>query len=195
MMTTFPIIHFLGNRSCGNEATGFINPDDIMTLAYSPLSGSLCSSIRFLMEIIALFSLLADLLRRFADMIDSVSSADEVSANTVLPRSRIVDIHFCAEIPEDATRQQIEEWVCSSLGGNSISGENPLSDHEMDVFGLVHLHDTGTHAHIAAYRHQGHLHISRTISTERYSGASIQEIITHADHPAIIDATPPWLRR
>lgn len=114
--------------------------------------------------------------------------------NEILPSSRLIKASFVFDLPRDATRQQIEEWLEFSLNNGSCDTGNPLVDEGLEAAGSVHLEDTHSHLHLRIYRHDGSLHIQKLVEARPYSGPSVNDIVQRNDHPAIIDAPPPWLR-
>lgn len=128
------------------------------------------------------------------DLANRIMPPDEaVDPNEPLPASRLIKATFVFQVPRRATRAQIEEWIEFSLNNGSIDRNNPLVDEGLEAMGPVHLEDTRAHLHLRIYRHSGSLHVQKLIEAEPYAGPSITDIVGFEDHPAIIDAPPPWL--
>lgn len=61
-----------------------------------------------------------------------------------LSEGRLVKVEFEVRLPVDATPDQVEDWICLSLGFGSVDDDNPLSGHNVEPFtGRVMLDDTG----------------------------------------------------
>lgn len=143
--------------------------------------------------------MLWDLFRRWLataaiELANTIMPADGGKDDDVLPRSRLVKATFMFEVPRPASRAQIEEWLSFNLNSGSLGKDNPLFDEGLEAAGQMHLEDTGEHLHLRIYRHDGALHVQKLIESTPYGGPSVTDIATHEDHPAIIDAPPPWLR-
>lgn len=53
---------------------------------------------------------------------------------TTLPEGRLIKVEFELRLPIAATKEQVAEWVTFCIGGGSIQGDNPLSDHDLDYW-------------------------------------------------------------
>jgi hypothetical protein len=50
---------------------------------------------------------------------------------TTIRKGTLLRVEFEIALPCDATEDEIDRWACFELGSGSISGSNPLCDHEL----------------------------------------------------------------
>ena len=66
----------------------------------------------------------------------------------LLPRSRLIKIECFIALPCDATRAQIDEWVCFNLGhSGEMDALNPLGEFDLESFNAPVLTDDPPHFH------------------------------------------------
>lgn len=122
-------------------------------------------------------------LARLATQLDPPMSRQ--SGATRLPGSRVIKASFHFALPTPATEAQIEEWVKFELGGGTLSGSNPLSDHELSAMGNVHLGDTGLHEHLRFVGTPKRFSVYTSLKPEPYVGPTSTDIIMNPNHPAL----------
>ena len=50
--------------------------------------------------------------------------------------NRLIEVHFWVDVPEKATKKEIEEWIKFSIGlTESLSLENPMFDRDLEPNG------------------------------------------------------------
>lgn len=65
----------------------------------------------------------------------------------ILPKSSLIKVQFEMALPEDATRDEILEWVSSSINYGGISTVNPLLKHGLEPEQEPVLSETNSYLH------------------------------------------------
>ena len=88
----------------------------------------------------------------------------------LLPKSSIIAVSFEVALPENATKEEILEWISYSLDHGSISIQNPLSKHGMSSIGEPVLHDTLLYLHQSSERTDQGWRIKKWKEKSPYNG-------------------------